>query len=186
MQYFARFFENLQQDLKAFVYWCLVLTVFRIAFIWIYSSQLNGNYGDVPMALLLGARLSLKTAGILCLVGFVLASLPKIVFKSWPAQQIRSIWHGIALVFFSICFMARIPYYKIFNAAFNMMLMNGVHDDVKAIIVTAIEEYQLLWRLPLAIVIALLLAYSLKMIFARTTVIEFASLKHKKLVMVCT
>ena len=186
MQYFARFFENLQQDLKAFVYWCLVFTVFRIAFIWIYSSQLNGNYGDVPMALLLGARLSLKTAGILCLVGFVLASLPKIVFKSWPAQQIRSIWHGIALVFFSICFMARIPYYKIFNAAFNMMLINGVHDDVKAIIVTAVEEYQLLWRLPVAIVIGVLLAYILKMIFARTTIIEFASLKHKKLVMVCT
>ena len=25
MRYFARFFENLQQDLKAFIYWCLVL-----------------------------------------------------------------------------------------------------------------------------------------------------------------
>lgn len=186
MQYFARFFENLQQDLKAFVYWCLVFTVFRIAFIWIYSSQLNGNYGDVPMALLLGVRLSLKTAGMLCLIGFVLASLPQIIVKVWPANKIRLIWHGIALVFFSICFMARIPYYKIFNAAFNMMLINGVHDDVKAIIVTAIEEYQLLWRLPVAIVLGLLLTYVLKMIFARTTIIEFASLKHKKLVMVCT
>lgn len=186
MQYFARLFENLQQDLKALVYWCLVFTVFRIAFIWIYSSQLNDNYADVPMALFLGLRLSLKTAGILCLIGFVLASLPKIVFKLWPAQQIRSIWHGIALVFLSVCFMARIPYYKIFNAAFNMMLINGVHDDVKAIIVTAIEEYQLLWRLPMAIVLGFLLAYALKMIFARTKIIEFASLKHKKLVMVCT
>ena len=136
------------------------------------------------MALFFGLRLSLKTAGILCLIGFVLASLPKTVFKSWPAQQIRSIWHGIALVFFSICFMARIPYYKIFNAAFNMMLINGVHDDVKAIIVTAIEEYQLLWRLPVAIVLGLLFAYVLKIIFARTTIIEFAVLKHKKLVMV--
>ena len=184
MHYFARFFENIQQDLKAFLYWCLVLTIFRIAFICIYSSQLNGNYADVPMALFLGLRLSLKTAGILCLIGFVLASLPKTVFKSWPAQQIRSIWHGIALVFFSICFMARIPYYKIFNAAFNMMLINGVHDDVKAIIVTAIEEYQLLWRLPVAIVLGLLFAYVLKIIFVRTTIIEFAVLKHKKLVMV--
>lgn len=73
MRYFARFFENLQQDLKAFGYWCLVLTVFRMAFIWVYSSQLNGNYADVPMALLLGFRLSMKTAGMLCLIGFVLA-----------------------------------------------------------------------------------------------------------------
>ena len=79
MQYFARFFENLQQDLKALVYWCLVFTFFRIAFIWIYSSQLNGNYADVPMALLLGFRLSMKTAGMLCLMGFVISSLPKII-----------------------------------------------------------------------------------------------------------
>lgn len=186
MQYFARFFENLQQDLKAFVYWCLVFTVFRIAFIWIYSSQLNGNYADVPMALFLGFRLSLKTAGIVCLIGFVLASLLNIVFKQWPAKCIRNIWHGIALVFFSICFMARIPYYKIFNAAFNMMLINGVHDDVKAIIVTAIEEYQLLWRLPMAIVIGLLLTGILCMVYKNTGVKAFETYKRKPLTAVLT
>lgn len=64
MNSYARFFENLQQDLKAFIYWCLVFTVFRIAFIAIYSGQLNGDYSDIPMALLLGLRLSLKTAGM--------------------------------------------------------------------------------------------------------------------------
>ena len=134
MKYFARFFENLQRDLKAFLYWCLVFTIFRIAFIWIYSSQLSGDYADVPMALFLGARLSMKTAGVISLVGFVLASLPSIIIKKWPAAKLRKLWHGLALVFFSICFMARIPYYKIFNAAFNMMLINGAHDDIKAII----------------------------------------------------
>ena len=46
MNSYARFFENLQQDLKAFIYWCLVFTVFRIAFIAIYNGQLNGEYGD--------------------------------------------------------------------------------------------------------------------------------------------
>ena len=92
MQYFARFFENIQQDLKAFVYWCLVFTVFRVAFIWIYSGQLNGNYADVPMALFLGARLSLKTAGIICLVGFVLASLPNIIIKIVPLSGSHVVW----------------------------------------------------------------------------------------------
>ena len=169
MQYFARFFENIQQDLRAFVYWCLVFTVFRVAFIWIYSGQLNGNYTDVPMALFLGARLSLKTAGIICLVGFVLASLPNIIIKKWPAAKLRNIWHGLALVVFSICFMARIPYYKIFNAAFNMMLINGVHDDIKAIVVTAIEEYQLLWRLPAAVLLGLVLSYILCLFLRKTT-----------------
>ncbi len=36
--------------------------------------------------------------------------------------------------------MTRIPYYKIFNAAFNMMLINGAHDDTYAIFVTAVKE----------------------------------------------
>lgn len=186
MRYFSRFFENLQQDLKAFVYWCLVFTLFRIAFIWIYSGQLNGNYTDVPMALFLGARLSLKTAGMICLIGFVLATLPNIIMKKWPVAKVRNIWHGLALVFFSICFMARIPYYKIFNAAFNMMLINGVHDDIKAIVVTAIEEYQLLWRLPAAIALGIALAFGLKVALSKTKVVEFAKIKHKKVVMALT
>lgn len=186
MQYFARFFENLQQDLKAFVYWCLVFTVFRIAFIWIYSGQLNCNYADVPMALFLGARLSLKTAGMICLVGFVLASLPNIILKKWPEATVRNIWHGLALVFFSVCFMARIPYYKIFNAAFNMMIINGAHDDIKAIIVTAIEEYQLLWRLPAAIFIGLGLALLFVLLQKHSPVLHFTDCNRKPLVAVVT
>lgn len=183
---FKRFFENIQRDLKAFLYWCLVLTLFRIAFILIYSGQLNGDYSDIPMALLLGLRLSLKTAGIIALIGFVFSTLPKIFFKKWLAGAVRFSWHAIALIFFSICFMARIPYYKIFNAAFNMMLINGVHDDVHAILVTAIKEYQLLWRLPVAIILGIVLASILEFILKKTTVKKFADVKHKKLIIVGT
>ena len=54
---------------------------------------MNDNYAEVPMALFLGARLSLKTAGIMALVGFVLASLPSIIVKKWPVVKLRNIWH---------------------------------------------------------------------------------------------
>lgn len=186
MQEFTRFFENIQQDLKAFIYWCLVFTLFRITFIAIYSGQLNGDYSDLPMALLLGLRLSLKTAGVIALVGFVIATLPKTLFKNWFADKIRICWHTIALVLFSICFMARIPYYKIFNAAFNMMLVNGAHDDIYAIFMTAVKEYQLVWRLPLAIVMGIVLAYALHVFLNKIAVKSFADVKYKKLVMACT
>lgn len=185
MQVFTRFFENIQQDLKAFFYWCLVFTLFRIVFIAIYSGQLNGDYSDVPMAIFLGLRLSLKTAGIIALVGFVFATIPKTFFKNWLADKIRLGWHMLSLIFFSICFMARIPYYKIFNAAFNMMLINGAHDDVYAIFMTAVKEYQLLWRLPVAIVIGFVLTYALHVFLNKTAVKNFADVKHKKLVMMC-
>lgn len=186
MKFYARFFENLQQDLKAFIYWCLVFTVFRIAFIAIYSGQLNGDYSEIPMALLLGLRLSLKTAGMIALIGFVFATLPKIILKNWLADKLRFGWHAVALVFFAVCFMTRIPYYKIFNSAFNMMLINGVHDDVYAIFVTAVKEYQLLLRFPLAIILGLSLAYGLRIWLRELPVKSFYGGQHKKLVVAFT
>lgn len=186
MTYYKRFFEELQQDFKAFAYWCGVFMLFRIAFIVIYSGQLNGDYSDVPMALLLGLRLSLKTAGILMLVGVVFATLPKVILKKWPAAKIRFAWHMLALLFFSICFMARIPYYKIFNAAFNMMLINGAHDDIYAILITAVKEYQLLWRLPLALVLGAVLACGLEVWLNKTGIVQFKNVKHKKVVALLT
>ena len=66
------------------------------------------------------------------------------------------------------------------------MLINGAHDDIKAIIITAIEEYQLLWRLPVAIVIGLLLTGILRMVYKYTGVKEFEACKRKQLVAVLT
>ena len=186
LTYYKRFFEELQQDFKAFAYWCGIFMLFRIAFIAIYSGQLNGDYSDIPMALLLGLRLSLKTAGIMMLVGVVFATLPKVFVQRWPSAKLRFAWHTLALCFFSICFMARIPYYKIFNAAFNMMLINGAHDDIYAIFMTAVKEYQLLWRFPLALVLGAVLAYGLKLWLKKLKTVELAAVQHKKLVVALT
>lgn len=186
MKIFGRFLENLQQDFKTFAFWCLVFTAFRITFIAIYSGQLSGDYTEVPEALLLGLRLSLKTAGVIALAGFVAATLPAACCKGWPAKRVRLALHSAALVFFSICFMARIPYYKIFNAAFNMMLINDANDDIYAIIDTAIKEYQLLWRLPLAFILGAMLAWCLRRWLVWLPTADFACLKHKRLVITAT
>lgn len=155
---FVRFIEEFQEDLKLFAYWCLVFTVFRLLFIVCFSSQLNGNYAEVPLALFLGFRLSLVTTGIICLFGFVLGTLIKGIYKPFNAKFIRWNFHNLFFMIFAFCFMARIPYYQIFNATFNMMLVNGLYDDKLAILQTAIEEYQLLWRLPVAILLGYLLS----------------------------
>lgn len=185
MDRFARFFEGFQQDLKAYVYWCVVFTIYRFAFIAIYSSQIEGLFtADVLQSMWLGLRLSLKTAGILVLFGGVLATLPSVIFKNWQAEKIRWIWHSLATVVFAVLFFARIPYYQIFNAGFNMMIINGMHDDKYAILMTAINEYQMLWRLPAAILVGITLAYILKWVF-KTPVIKFADVTCKKVAVVC-
>lgn len=182
MQFFRRFFNSLQQDFKAFVFWCAVFALFRILFIYAYSSQLDSFPSlAVGEAMWLGLRLSLKTAGIMMLAGVIFATLPVTVYRKWPADKLRMLWHGAALVFFSICFFARIPYYQIFNSAFNMMLVNGMHDDKYAILMTAINEYQLMWRLPLAILTGVVLALILRFIYRHTGVVDFANVRYKKL-----
>lgn len=185
MDRFARFFEGFQQDLKAYVYWCVVFAVFRFAFIIVYSSQIEGLFtADVLQSMWLGLRLSLKTAGILVLFGSVLATLPSIVFKNWQAEKIRYVWHSLTTIVFAVLFFARIPYYQIFNAGFNMMIINGMHDDKYAILMTAINEYQMLWRLLAAILVGIALAYILKWVF-KTPIIKFVDVKCKKVAAVC-
>lgn len=168
MKFFNKFLQGLQQDLKIFVFWWVVFTVFRGLFIWIYSSQLAGVYTQVAEAMLLGFKISLKTSGMLCVIGFALATLPGIFLKQQWSNKIRLTWHRLALVFFTICFFARIPYYKIFNSGFNMMLINGIHDDIYATFITGVQEYQLWWRLPVAIVIGIALGHLLKLFLQKT------------------
>ena len=117
---------------------------------------------DTATALWLEMRMSLKTAGFIMLLGAVLSTVPKLFFLSWKADCIRYYWYALCNFVFTLLFFARIPYYRIFNSGYNLMLINGKHDDIRAIILTAIQEYGLLWRLPLAILLAAGLCVLLK------------------------
>ena len=151
MQRFQIFWHNLQQDLKVFLYFIILFSVFRLIFIGIFNTYLSDcTMQDILLCQWYGFRLSLKTAGMIALIGGVLATLPQIGFIKWPSEIIRKIWSALMVLIFTIAFFARIPYFEIFNSGFNIMLINGVHDDWGAILDTAINEYGLLWRLPLA------------------------------------
>lgn len=187
MKCFGRFFNEFQKDLKAFIFWCILFFIFRIIFIACYNSQITeAKIEEILMALWLGFRLSLKTAGVITLISVLCATLPKTFYKNWAADKVRFIAHSVIVIFFTVLFFARIPYYKIFNSGFNMMLINGVHDDIKAIIMTGINEYQLLWRLPAAIIIGIVICYLLKIYWKYFPNINFNNIKHKKIVVLLT
>ena len=151
MQRFQIFWHNLQQDLKIFLYFTILFSVFRLIFIGIFNTYLSDcTMQDIMLCMWYGFRLSLKTAGMIALIGGVLATLPQIGFMKCPSEIIRKIWSALMVLIFTIAFFARIPYFEIFNSGFNIMLINGIHDDWGAILDTAINEYGLLWRLPLA------------------------------------
>lgn len=162
MKRFNNFIIGLQQDLKAFAFLIILLMVFRILFLLVFKSQLAGVATvDIVATLWYGFRLSLKTAGLMVFIGAVFSTIVQLLLPCWPAAKIRRYWHSLVVCVFTILFFARIPYYKIFNSGFNMMLINGIHDDWQAILATGVEEYQLLLRLPLAFAVAAVLIYFL-------------------------
>ena len=68
-----RFFANLQKDLKLFLFLLFVICFYRAYFMAYMSEAMapTTSMGDVLLALWLGFRLSLKSAGAMALLGFV-------------------------------------------------------------------------------------------------------------------
>ena len=179
MQRFQTFWHNLQQDLKIFLYFIILFSVFRLAFMGIFNTYLAFcPWQDIFLCLWYGFRLSLKTAGFIAIIGAAFATVPQLILAKWPAEVIRKFWGAIAVVVFTVAFFARIPYFEIFNSGFNIMLINGANDDWGAIVNTAVNEYGLLWRLPLALAAAGLLVWILlKLLKIKTRPVQIAGRK---------
>ena len=142
MNRWLNWIQGIQQEIKAFLFFSILFTLFRIVFLVIFQSQLDtATMSDILMSLWLGFRLSLKTVGSIVLVGLLFGTVPSIVWSKWKAQGVRKVWYGLVMILFTLLFMGRIPFYTIFNSSYNAMLINGKHDDIYAIINTGINEY---------------------------------------------
>lgn len=187
LSYYTRLFQGLQKDILIFPYWCFTFTVFRWLFIAAFYTQVSEDlFSNLLLTTYLGLRLSLKTCGIITILSFLVATLPYVLVKKYNHNKARLYLHSAIAVFYSITTLARIPYYRIFNQAYNMMLINGMHDDKLAILDTAIKEYGLLYRLPLALLLAAIMIILLKKYYQNIPSIDFADVTYKKTVMLCT
>lgn len=150
-----RFFENLQKDLKVFLFLLFVICLYRAYFMAYMSEAMapTTSMGDVLLALWLGFRLSLKSAGAIALLGFVFCSLPELVLPRLRLARLR-LWIGTAgSALLAVLFQARFPYYEVFHATFGREVVQGLHDDMQAIFSMLIESYALPMRLLAAAVL---------------------------------
>lgn len=159
MSNWDKIYENLYQDIKLTAFILAVIGLFRVAFIMILHSYLSTGVTaqDIMAALYYGTRISLKSAGLLGLISFILC---------WPLQtvlrdKVRYVRLALGtgyLGLLSILFYARIPYYRQFHSGFNQLIFNTFKDDVAALWQTLIQQYNLPLRLTLAAVTTLVLA----------------------------
>lgn len=147
MKFLRRFFSGLQRDLRLFFFILLLLEIYRAAFMYIMSDYISAgtDSSQIWLANWAGIRISLKTAGVVTLLSFLLVTLIGLT------SRIRLAIGIIASLIFSILFMARFPYYREFNATFGMALVQGLQDDWWSIIVTLVQGYGIIWRLPVAL-----------------------------------
>ena len=152
MKFLKRFFDGIQRDFRLFIFLLLLLEVYRGLFMWSMSSYMSPDTqsSEVALAMFTGLRLSLKTAGIVTLLSFVLVSIIGLT------TRLRLFIGILASLVFSILFQARFPYYKEFQSTFGLEVVNGLNDDVSAIFWTILEEYGLIWRLFLALLLTLM------------------------------
>lgn len=181
MNRWLNWIKGIQQELKAFLFFSILFTLFRIVFLIIFQSQLDMTTMDsILMSLWLGFRLSLKTVGSIVLVSLLFATLPSIVWPKWKAQGVRKVWYGFVTIFFTLLFMGRIPFYTIFNSSYNAMLINGKHDDIHAIINTGINEYHAIPFLIGGIALSISLTWLLVKVLNTKTIQWTPSTKHSK------
>ena len=157
MKFLKRFFNGLQRDFRIFLFMLLLLEIYRAVFMYMMSDYIGASTdtSQIWLANWAGIRLSLKTAGVVTLLTFFFVTLLGLTTRLRIAIGI------IASLIFSILFMARFPYYREFNSTFGMALVQGLHDDIGSIIITLVEGYGIVWRLPVALFLTIVCIFFL-------------------------
>ncbi|MBR4903038.1 MAG: LTA synthase family protein, partial [Selenomonadaceae bacterium] len=152
MKFLKRFFNGVQRDLRLFLFILLLLEVYRGLFMFLMSDYMGETTGaaQIATAMFTGLRLSLKTAGAVTLIPFILVTIGGL------NSRIRLGTGILASLIFSLLFMLRFPYYQAFQATFGMEIVQGLNDDILSIIVTMIQEYGIIWRFFAALILTLI------------------------------
>ena len=152
MKFLKRFFDGIQRDFRLFIFLLLLLEVYRGLFMWSMSAYMSPDTpsSEAALAMFTGLRLSLKTAGAVTLLSFIFVSIIGLT------PRLRLFIGIFASLIFSILFQARFPYYKEFQSTFGLEVVHGLNDDISAIFWTMLEEYGLIWRFLLALILTLM------------------------------
>ena len=146
------------RGLLVFFFYLAVLSLCRAVFCYVLAEYLGQStrWADIQLALASGTRLSVQTSGIMALVTLVPAGLTGLVKPAW-GHGLQKLLSGITLLVTDIGFFASFPYYQQFHSRFNQLFFNAVNDDMYALFISFIQEFNLIPRLIGAIAMTVIL-----------------------------
>jgi len=166
-----RFYRNIQQDLKLFIFTLLVFCLYRIAFIGLLNRYLGDTtvLQDILTALFYGLRISLKSSGIIALLAFLFCTLFALTVKNDKVERVRYYLGCCYITILTLLFHTRLPYYQEFHSAFDQFIFNTFKDDKVALFDTLMKQYQLPLRLISVAIISFFLCKLLKALLGTNT-----------------
>lgn len=169
-----RFFRNIQQDLKLYVFILGLFCLYRAGFIAVMNAHLSdaATVKDVITALYYGLRISLKSAAVIVAAPFISCTCLSLLVQTRRLERLR-LWLGyLSIAALTTLFFARIPYYEQFHMAFNQFLFNTFKDDVNALFFTLVQQYDLVPRLLAAAIISVVFSRALKKLLNTATLAQ--------------
>lgn len=156
------------RGLLVFFFYLAVLSLCRAVFCYVLAEYLgqSTSWADIQLALASGTRLSVQTSGIMALVTLVPAGLTGLVKPAW-GHGLQKLLSGITLLVTDIGFFASFPYYQQFHSRFNQLFFNAVNDDMYALFISFIQEFNLIPRLIGAIAMTVILWKLLQYLWGR-------------------
>ena len=166
-----RFFANLQKDLKVFLFLLFIICFYRVYFMSYMSESIapTTSMGEVLLALWLGFRISLKSAGAIALLGFAFCSLPELVLPRLRLDRLRLCLGTAGSAILAVLFQARFPYYEVFHATFGREIVQGLHEDMQTIFSMLVESYALPTRFLAAVVLTTISYFLLRRLLRTET-----------------
>ena len=149
---------NILKIIKTFVFFWLLLCIYRIIFIGGMHEYIavDSDFSLIFTAIYSGAKLSLQTAGVLTLC--MLISLVAEGFSK-RLRWFRQVCSFCVLFITTLLFIARFPFYQQFHSGFNQMIFTAMHEDVYALFISLIEEFHLPLKLCIVVLFVCLLNY---------------------------
>lgn len=160
--------DAIERGLLVFCFLLAVLSLFRIFFLCGMTEYLSPEVtaGEVKVALWMGFRLSMQTAGALTLLLWLPTEAAGL-FSARGRLWLYRVLGAVELTLLAIGFGGRFPYYRQFHAAYNQVLFNTANDDIWALTVSLVQEFNLPVRLAGAVLLAALLCLCLDWLLSR-------------------
>ena len=144
--------------LTIYFFLLIIFIIFRADFLFFLRDYLNENttFYEIILSQYKGALLSMTSAGYLSLFLFI-PTVFSIVFTHKYFITLKKLCAVILFFILSILHIASIPFYETYRENFNQMIFRGINEDWRALLVTFYEQFSLIPRLILTVILTIIL-----------------------------